>query len=220
MSNTCIHERTSHEEIEKGQKLQPKFDSNGLIPCITTEVHSNEVIMFAWMNREALKHTIETGKATILTNTGMLPNTLVLGYNVFAKLKRHPEIVDLIKYTNGGLAVNPTQQLLAQLFGLSNVYVAMGVKATNVEGETAAMAMTHGKHALLCYVNPNPGLLSPSAGYTFSWGGVAGGIAGATVGMSSFYIPELKADRIEGESAFDNKIVGSDLGYMCVDAIS
>lgn len=64
MSQTCIHERTSHEEIEKGQKLQPKFDSNGLIPCITTEVHSNEVIMFAWMNEEALNHTIATGKAT------------------------------------------------------------------------------------------------------------------------------------------------------------
>ncbi len=69
MSHTCIHERTSKEDIEKGKKLQPKFDSNGLIPCITTEVHSNEVIMFAWMNEEALKHTIETGKATYFSRS-------------------------------------------------------------------------------------------------------------------------------------------------------
>ena len=64
MSHSCIHQRTSKEEIEKGTKLQPKFDANGLIPCITTEVHTNEVIMFAFMNEEALRHTIETKKAT------------------------------------------------------------------------------------------------------------------------------------------------------------
>ena len=69
MSDTCIHERTSKEDIETGKKLQPKFDSHGLIPCITTEVHSNEVIMFAWMNEEALKHTIETGKATYFSRS-------------------------------------------------------------------------------------------------------------------------------------------------------
>lgn len=69
MSQCCIHERTSKEEIEKGQKLQPKFDSNGLIPCITTEVHTNEVIMFAFMNEEALRHTIETGKATYFSRS-------------------------------------------------------------------------------------------------------------------------------------------------------
>jgi len=163
---------------------------------------------------------IETGKSTILTNTGFMPNTLVLGYETYRYLKRHPEIIDLIKYTNGGTATNPTEQLLANLFDLDNVYVAKAVKATNIEGETAAMALTHGKHALLCYVAPNPGLLTPSAGYVFSWRGVAGGIAGADIGMNSFYIPELKADRIEGEIAFDNKLVGTDLGYMFIDAVS
>jgi len=162
---------------------------------------------------------IETGKSTILTNTGYLPNTLVLGYDTYRYLKRHPEIVDLVRFTSGDRAVNPTTSLIAQVFDLSNVYVAMSVKATNIEGETAAMAMTHGKHALLCYVNPRPGLLTPSAGYTFSWRGVAGGIPGAEIGMNMFNIPELKADRVEGEIAFDNKVVGSDLGYMFVDVV-
>ncbi len=69
MPQSCIHERTSKEEIEKGQKLQPKFDANGLIPCITTEVHTNEVIMFAFMNEDALRHTIQTGKATYFSRS-------------------------------------------------------------------------------------------------------------------------------------------------------
>ena len=69
MSHSCIHERTSKDEIEKGPKLQPKFDGDGLIPCITTEVHTNEVIMFAFMNEEALRHTIDTGKATYFSRS-------------------------------------------------------------------------------------------------------------------------------------------------------
>ncbi len=58
-------ERASDKaEIEKGLSLQPKFDDKGLIPCITTDIHTNEVLMFAFMNQEALEHTIESGKVT------------------------------------------------------------------------------------------------------------------------------------------------------------
>lgn len=69
MSQSCLHERTSKEEIETGKKLQPKFDASGLIPCITTDAHSNEVLMFAFMNAEALQRTIETGKATYFSRS-------------------------------------------------------------------------------------------------------------------------------------------------------
>lgn len=69
MSESCIHERTTKEEIEKGAKLQPKFDANGLIPCITSEASTNEVIMFAFMNEEALRHTIQTRKATYFSRS-------------------------------------------------------------------------------------------------------------------------------------------------------
>lgn len=69
MPETCLHERSSKEEIEKGLKLQPKFDSDGLIPCITTDVHTNEVLMFAFMNREALEHTLSSGKVTYFSRS-------------------------------------------------------------------------------------------------------------------------------------------------------
>ncbi|MBT9173448.1 MAG: hypothetical protein DDT21_01849 [Syntrophomonadaceae bacterium] len=163
---------------------------------------------------------IEAGKAMILATTGYLPNTMVLGYNTFRHLKNHPDIIDRVKYTNNTESVSPGASLMARLFDLANVHVAMGVRATNIEGETPAMAMTHGNHALLCHVAPNPGLLTPSAGYTFSWRGVAGGIAGAEIGMTRFYMEKEKADRIEGEIAFDNRVVGSDLGYFFNLAVS
>ena len=43
---------------------------------------------------------IEAGKETILSNTGFLPNTLTMGYQVFRKLKYHPDLVDRFKYTS------------------------------------------------------------------------------------------------------------------------
>lgn len=56
--------RTNTAEIELGTTLQPKFGPDGLIPCITTDHVTNEVLMFAFMNAEALAHTIKTKKAT------------------------------------------------------------------------------------------------------------------------------------------------------------
>ena len=69
MPESCLHERSSKESIEKGLKLQPKFDASGLIPCITVDAKTNEVLMFAFMNREALEHTIETGKVTYFSRS-------------------------------------------------------------------------------------------------------------------------------------------------------
>ena len=40
-----------------------KWDANGLVPAIAQEVGSNDVLMFAFMNREALAKTAELGEA-------------------------------------------------------------------------------------------------------------------------------------------------------------
>jgi phosphoribosyl-AMP cyclohydrolase len=42
---------------------QVKWDAQGLIPVITQEASSNDVLMFAWMDREALQKTVELGRA-------------------------------------------------------------------------------------------------------------------------------------------------------------
>ncbi|MCA8900221.1 MAG: phosphoribosyl-AMP cyclohydrolase [Hyphomonas sp.] len=45
-------------------QLRPKFNADGLIAAIAQDAESGEVLMLAWMNAEALKATLETGKAT------------------------------------------------------------------------------------------------------------------------------------------------------------
>lgn len=153
---------------------------------------------------------VETGKATMLNNTGYLPNTLVMGYDVFRQLRNHPDIVDRVKYTS---AENVTEDILARFFGVDRILVARAIKNSGKEGASNSFASIYGKNAALYYVAPTPGLLTPSAGYTFAWRGVSDGM-GANIGITRFRMPELRADRIEAQMAWDNKVIASDLGYF------
>lgn len=153
---------------------------------------------------------IETGKETILSTTGLEANTLVLGYSTFRALKNHPDIIDRIKYTSSQTV---TADMLARMLEVDRVLIAKAVKANNVEGGAESYGFAYGKGALLCHVAPSAGLLTPSAGYTFAWNGVSAGL-GQTIGTSQFRMEHLKSNRIEAEIAFDNKVVGADLGYF------
>ena len=54
--------RKSIKQVEEGKDLAPKFDKSGLIPVITTDSKNGNVLMHGYMNKEALKRTIETGE--------------------------------------------------------------------------------------------------------------------------------------------------------------
>ena len=55
--------RVSVEEVEEGSSLSPKFNQDGLIPCVTSDSKTNEVLMVGYMNAEALTKTIENAEA-------------------------------------------------------------------------------------------------------------------------------------------------------------
>jgi phosphoribosyl-AMP cyclohydrolase len=62
--------RGSAAEIESGRAFQPKFDADGLIPAIVTDANApGTVLMFAWMNADALALTIDTGIAHFWTRS-------------------------------------------------------------------------------------------------------------------------------------------------------
>lgn len=54
---------THSHEIEEGLTLRPKFDADGLVTAVVTDVASGDVLMVAHMNAEALAKTIESGEA-------------------------------------------------------------------------------------------------------------------------------------------------------------
>lgn len=51
------------DDLETGTTFRPKFDGQGLIAAIVTDVTTHQVLMFAWMNEAALAASLETGVA-------------------------------------------------------------------------------------------------------------------------------------------------------------
>ena len=55
--------RESIKQVEESDDLAPKFDENGLIPVVTSDYLSGEVLMQGYMNEESFKKSIEIGEA-------------------------------------------------------------------------------------------------------------------------------------------------------------
>ena len=69
MDNIEFQKRKSIEQVEESTELAPKFDENGLIPVVTTDFSSGEVLMQGFMNEEALKLTIKNGEAVYFSRS-------------------------------------------------------------------------------------------------------------------------------------------------------
>ena len=63
MTNNFFEERKSIAQVEESIELAPKFGSDGLISVVTTDYESGELLMQAYMNKEAFIKTIQLGEA-------------------------------------------------------------------------------------------------------------------------------------------------------------
>lgn len=157
--------------------------------------------------------------------TGFAGNTLLIGPYVLQGLQHHADILDRIKYTQRGVI---TEELLASLFGVQKFLVAYATRNTGAEyvdpadtDTNASYSFITGKHALLVYGNPSPGLMTPSGGYIFTWTGYPGGQGNAQgVAIRRFRQEAIRSDRIEAEMSYDMKVVASDVGYFFSGAVA
>lgn len=164
---------------------------------------------------------VRTAKRTIKTNTGQNANKLVMGAKLFDNLLDHPDIIDRIKYgQTPGAPAMANEQIMAKLFGVDEVLVCRGVQNTAGEGTAVSLSFIAGsRNALLVHAAPSPGLLTPSAGYTFAWQGAPGANAAGMV-FKSFRDERRESDVIEGNAWYDQKLVASDLGYAFINAVA
>lgn len=156
---------------------------------------------------------LEDGKTFIHAKTGREPNDLTIGREVWVKLKHHPDFIERIKYTRVAIV---TTGLVASLLELGRVMIGRAIEVTSAEGAASTVfSYIFGKDALLTFSPGRPGLMIPTAGYTFVWN-KRGGIA------FTRRIRDDKAmyDRIEGHTFFDQKILGADLGQFYSGVIS
>ncbi len=161
---------------------------------------------------------VRQGKRFVLESTGFMPNTLTLGRAVFDVLLDHPDIVGRLDrgQTSGPAIV--MRDSLAALFEVDRVLVMDAVENTAAKGATNAHAFIGGSHALLSYSPPSPGIMTPAAGYTFAWTARAGSTANGTR-VKRFRIDMIEADRVEIDTAYDQKLVAADLGYQFDDIV-
>lgn len=162
---------------------------------------------------------VQLGREEVHEATGLAPNKFVLGRKVYNKLLLHPDIVDRL---NRGQTSGPaiaTRQNLAALFEVDEILVMDAVQNTAAEGQASVMSYIGGKSALLLHVPATPGLMTPAAGYTFSWTGLLGGGA-LSSRIGRMRAPLIKSDRFEIEMAFDQKLAASDLGKFFRTAIA
>lgn len=166
---------------------------------------------------------VSDGQTAILQNTGQEANVLGISWSVYQALRKHPLVIDRVKYTMQADAKAITPELLAAAFDVDRVVVAKSTYNTAAEGATGAYSFAVGKTALLCHSAPEPGLMVPSAGYIFGWAGLEGNNAD---GISAWSEPVPNRGkpgstvRCESEMAFDMKLVGSDLGYFFTSIVA
>lgn len=178
---------------------------------VTSNPTSGQVLKWSDANSNPIED-ITTAQLDIQELTGYKPNVLVLGARVYGALKNHPLILDRIKYTQRGVV---TPDLLAALFDVDRVLIASAVINEAAKGAPGDFKFIFGNNALLAYAAPSPGLKKPSAGYIFAWKGLLGANAygGRIIRLPMPHLG-IGTERIEGEMAFDMKVVARDLGVF------
>jgi len=152
----------------------------------------------------------------IKRSTGFKPNKWIMSEEVWAVIQDHPDFLDRITITKDKIV---TPALLAAVLELEEVLIAGAVEDVAPEGAPEDMDFVYGKSGLLVYSAPRPSLMLPSGGYTFSWSGFLG--AGQDgLRIKRFRMDELNSDRVEGEMAYDQKLVAPDLGVFFEDVIA
>lgn len=160
----------------------------------------------------------------IKQTTGYWPNRLVLGTNVYKGLANNDEFLQRYKYTTAGSVITP--DLIGAVVAPPNapqggdnpfqVLVASSIYNTAHEGATDSFSfIATPQAALLAYSEPSPGIMRPSAGYTFVWTPIAGyesrvrQIPMPWLGVGEDGQPTM---RVEAEITMDANVVAAGLG--------
>lgn len=151
--------------------------------------------------------------------TGFKPTFMVIGANVMQALQNHPAILDRIKYTQKGVI---TEDLIASFFNIPKLFVSYATKSVGPQindavAEDAATTysfVADSKSVLLGYAPSGPALMTPSAGYTFTWNGYNPTGNGEGIRVKSFRMEEIASDRVEAEMTYDMKVVSPDMGIF------
>ena len=150
----------------------------------------------------------------------MEPNTLIMGFDVWTKLKRHPQLLDLVKggATTKNLAKVSLEQA-AEVFEVERILVGKRRYNSAMKGQTATYARLWGKHVVAAYIDPAVTLENLTAWKTFRWTQIS---TDAGYKVRRYRDEEIGGggQYIEAEMSIIEKAVCTDLAYMIIDAVA
>jgi hypothetical protein len=157
-------------------------------------------------------------RAMQVASGGFKPNKMVVSRDAHDTLINHPDILARI---NGGATVTQTalitQAKLAEIFEVAEYHIADAIENTAKEGLTESLSFVATKKAALYYCPPSAGLMVPAAGYNFTWNELDNA-SGYGVDIRSYTGDFLRvegvAELLEANMAYDQKVVGADLGVF------
>jgi len=152
---------------------------------------------------------IETAKIQIYNACGKKANRIMLPYKVATKICRHPDILELRKYTDPNLL---TAGGLPPVLQNLRVVEADAIYDTAMQGQTANLSGLWSDYVWIGFVNPRMGLKDTTWGVCFDRGGRI---------VRTWYEQKVKATWIEvEEQGLDLKIFDNRCGYLLIDVLS
>jgi len=157
-------------------------------------------------------------RAMQLKSGGFIANKMVVTRDVHDTLVNHPDVLARI---NGGATVTNTalvtQAKLAEIFEVAEYHIVDAIENTAKEGLTETNAFVATKKAALYYAPASSGLMVPSAGYNFTWNELDNA-SGYGIDIRSYTGDFLRvegiAELLEANMAYDQKVVGAELGVF------
>lgn len=144
-------------------------------------------------------------RTAIRSKTGVKPNKLAIGNDVFESLRIHPKLLD---FMDGG---KPSVQDLAEFFEVQTVIVAGAIYNTAKEGQAATLVDLWGKDALFYYQSGIVASDEPSFGYQFE---------AQTLAVFRYRDVPVNCDVIRVNEIRAEKITSVRLGYLVKNAVA
>jgi len=206
------------------QDLLIRRDLEFVSTFMSTGVWSNEIAggggggqVVSWDNGATanILEDIAGWHDTVKAACGRRPNVAVISSDVWQQVKNNADVVDRIKNTQSGQI---SLQVFASLIEVDEVLMVDSINATSAEGVSpVTTASTAAGKFLLAYRSPTPDILTPSAGYIFSWpefDGVREAAAAGAAAISSWYDQQEEAQYYRGKAHFDAKVVAADAAFL------
>lgn len=197
---------------DREQRVATMINTSGNYTHSNTQNYSATAT--AWdqfSTSDPIKDVAITAREVIRANSGIYPNTVILGAKVASNLEQHPVIMDRLKYNaQGGVAVSYLDAL-CKIFKVDRILVGVAVKRTSNENQTDALGDIWGNHVAVAYINPRPAIKQPTLAYMFQ---------SRPRMVEKYREDKLKSDVIRCSEVTAEQFISDSCGYLFTNVVT